>query len=1131
MDLFTMSEEGGQNPDPLGFRLDRLEVYNWGTFHDKVWSLELQGDTSLLTGDVGSGKSTLVDAILTLLVPPKRVTYNQAADAGARERSIRSYVLGFYGQKSTEEGGGIPESLRDKNSYSVILGVFCDRNFSRTVTLAQVFWFRDEAERTPRRFFVLAEKKISIGEQFSRIGNDMRLFRKRLESDQQVHTYDDYTQYGVAFRRMFGIRHLQALDLFQQTVSMKKVDSLTDFVRRNMLEEPDTRRNVDNLLRQFHDLEMAHQSVVKAKRQQEMLEPIDATGRKFEEASARREQFQGMRDIMACWFKEKEYEHKTGELKQKEVQAAECKELEEQKRKNFEEAEERLGSVRREMEKNGGQQLEAMENERKLQEMKKVHREAAVETYGKYAKSLGLGIPENEKEFAGNRDRLQEMLEEAGHREEELVQEHDDFRRNYEEAERSAKELEAEIHSLRQRKSNIPREFVDLRQRLCEDLELAEDELPFAGELMAVREEEEEWEGAIERLLRGLGISLLVPQVHYGEVANWMEHHHLHMRIVYYRVPEYTEPTDFSSMEEDRVCRKLAFNEDSPYFNWLAAEIRNRFHHVCCESIKDFRQQDFALSIAGQVKTNGRRHEKDDRHDIRDKRQYVLGFSNVKKVQALEEEWRNCEGEKEFFRKKLRANESEKKKIAQKTRGIESLKEIDAFEKIDLLSVEEELRRIRGMIEKLRQENDIYLELEKRAGKLKIEAETLKFEYEDLREKRSQLNGRISTLNEDVNALLNAIRVFPVEKRNQMYPLLEKCAVQALSPNGYEYAKRALQELEYQKWLSGQIKAASDAEAGYLKDMVGGMTKFKMDYPEQTNDIASDPEALEEYRAILERLRRDDLPRFESKFRELLKTNTIHEITLFQNHMAELCREIEERIHMINESLAEIDYNENRYIQLEYRDAPSDMVREFRNQLRACTDDAYTGSDDAYSETKFQQVADIVGRLQGRPNHVDEDRKWCAHVIDVRNWYNFAATERWRETDEEYEHYTDSGGKSGGQKEKLAYTILAASIIYNFGLAGRRVGEKSFRFVVIDEAFLKSSDDSARFGLELFKKLDLQLLVVTPLLKIATIEPFVAHVGFVYQDDGIHQSYLRNLTIHKLKEVRRQHEEKEGREL
>ena len=55
-------------------------------------------------------------------------------------------------------------------------------------------------------------------------------------------------------------------------------------------------------------------------------------------------------------------------------------------------------------------------------------------------------------------------------------------------------------------------------------------------------------------------------------------------------------------------------------------------------------------------------------------------------------------------------------------------------------------------------------------------------------------------------------------------------------------------------------------------------------------------------------------------------------------------------------------------------------------------------------------------------------------VTDVRNWFIFSASERWRDDDTEYENYTDSGGKSGGQKEKLAYTILAASLAYQFKL-------------------------------------------------------------------------------------------------
>ena len=124
-----------------GFRLDRLEVYNWGTFDQRVWSFDVAGRNALLTGDIGSGKSTLVDAITTLLLPANRISYNRAAGAETRERSLRSYVLGFYkSERSEVTGTSRPVALRDASSYSVILGVFTNRGYTSTVTLAQVFW-------------------------------------------------------------------------------------------------------------------------------------------------------------------------------------------------------------------------------------------------------------------------------------------------------------------------------------------------------------------------------------------------------------------------------------------------------------------------------------------------------------------------------------------------------------------------------------------------------------------------------------------------------------------------------------------------------------------------------------------------------------------------------------------------------------------------------------------------------------------------------------------------------------------------------------------------------------------------------------------------------------------------------
>jgi uncharacterized protein YPO0396 len=269
---------------------------------------------------------------------------------------------------------------------------------------------------------------------------------------------------------------------------------------------------------------------------------------------------------------------------------------------------------------------------------------------------------------------------------------------------------------------------------------------------------------------------------------------------------------------------------------------------------------------------------------------------------------------------------------------------------------------------------------------------------------------------------------------------------------------------------------------------------------------------------MLDKLNADDLPRFVARFKELLNENTIRDVANFQSQLHRERETIKERIAQINESLTQIDYNPGRFIALEAQATHDVDVRDFQTELRACTEGALTGSDDTqYSEAKFLQVKRIIERFRGREGTTEPDRRWTAKVTDVRNWFVFAASERWREDDSEYEHYADSGGKSGGQKEKLAYTVLAASLAYQFGLEWGVVRSRSFRFVVIDEAFGRGSDESTHYALTLFSRLNLQLLIVTPLQKIHVIEPFVAAVGFVHNQDG-QASVLRNLTIEEYRE-------------
>ena len=385
-------------------------------------------------------------------------------------------------------------------------------------------------------------------------------------------------------------------------------------------------------------------------------------------------------------------------------------------------------------------------------------------------------------------------------------------------------------------------------------------------------------------------------------------------------------------------------------------------------------------------------------------------------------------------------------------------------------------------------------------------------QLKDRHAKSSKTEQKISDA-EELRQQAQALLAETTEVTAQRFAMLAEMREEALASQVLTVESCDNRERDMRDWLQTRIDAEDSKIRRLTEKIIKAMTEYKKEWALETRDVDINIAAGPEFSSMLEGLLADDLPRFEGRFKELLNENTIREVANFQSQLARERETIKERIARINESLTQIDYNPGRYISLEAQMNFDADIRDFQTELRTCTEGALTGSEDAqYSEAKFLQVKRIIERFRGRDEHSDLDRRWTAKVTDVRNWFVFAASERWREDNTEHEHYADSGGKSGGQKEKLAYTVLAASLAYQFGLEWGAVRSRSFRFVVIDEAFGRGSDESAQYGLRLFAQLNLQLLIVTPLQKIHIIEPFVAGVGFVHSEDG-RTSVLRNLSI------------------
>lgn len=216
-----------------GYRLDRLELLNWGTFHGEAQVFAPRGEWSLLVGDNGSGKSTAIDAIRTLLVPPRLLSssYNDASGDGrkssGRDRTRRSYIRGAWASSSTiDSTTPTTQFLREPGVLSAIATVFADGLHSESVTLAQVLWEHDE---DVREIFAICRASRSLKDLLGQQTNTTEIKRTAKQNGWEV--FDSFPSYSERMRKLLHIPGEKALEVFNQAIGMKEVGDIDAFVR------------------------------------------------------------------------------------------------------------------------------------------------------------------------------------------------------------------------------------------------------------------------------------------------------------------------------------------------------------------------------------------------------------------------------------------------------------------------------------------------------------------------------------------------------------------------------------------------------------------------------------------------------------------------------------------------------------------------------------------------------------------------------------------------------------------------------------------------------------------------------------------------------------------------------------
>jgi uncharacterized protein YPO0396 len=1072
------------------FRMTRLQVYNWGTFSD-LHDIPISERGFLIVGRSGAGKSTLLDALSALLIPPRWIDFNAAAreaERAGRDRNLPSYVRGAWtAQTDAASGESAVRYLRTGTTWSA-LALHYASAAGQHVVLVQLFWIRGNANGNAdvKRYFLILERPFDLREigDFGSNNFDVRKLKQLLPD---AFARDEFSPYSERFRRLLGIDSDMALRLLHKTQSAKNMGDLNAFLRDFMLDKPETFAVADRLVAEFGELNAAHQAVVTAREQVQTLAPARSRHQQMDTLALQRNALEELTAGMHSYRESLRIRLLEERIAERAIEIAALAGKVQRQQGTLDNRSAALADLERQRREAGGEQIESFENQLGVlasQREERLHKRGQAVNA---CKALAW-------DFRGDPQGFAELLGMA--RQEIDAWQNDD---SYDDAAAAlGRELDAargalsgisqEVVSLRRQPSNIPAPMLLLRRQLAQAIGVAEGALPFVGELLEVKPEEQAWRGAIERVLRGFALSILVDESHYAALSGHINEVDLGTRLTYYRTVR-AEKGASSALAPESLVLKVRVKEGG-FADWLQAELRQRFDYACVDSLRSFRAaRERALTREGQVKHSRTRHEKDDRHAVDARRHWVLGFDNREKLALYEQEERALQERERELDGRLRVLRAQRQARGARLLHCQTLANLQ-WQEVDVLPLAERIAAIERQLAALRDGNTDLRRIDER-----------------LRAQHELVTAARHAVGEETVALRTAERQVG-ELETQLARLRADAGLVPLTPHqqaGLDqrfHAWReeiALEDVDsadraVAKVLNEEIKAIDGELAQGEKFVEAQFATFIGRWKAESDGLDARLVAAPDFFRKLARLETDGLPAYEQRFFELLHDQSHQNLAALSSYLNDGRKAILARMEQVNDSLRQVPFNrsgdQQTYLHIQPKDRQLPEVRQFKQDIVAALSHAWTEEREA-AEQRFVELRRLVDRLSSQET---AHRRWRDAVLDVRLHVEFIARE-FDEAGQEIQVHHSGAGLSGGQRQKLATTVLAAALRYQLG--GSDTGVPTYAPVVLDEAFDKADNEFTALAMNIFANFGFQMIVATPLKSVMTLEPFIGGACFV----------------------------------
>lgn len=1077
------------------FHLSRLQVINWGVF-DGYHSVPISAGGSLIAGASGSGKSSLLDAISLGFLPFNRRNFNASGDntaagSSAGRRTVDKYVRGAWGQRSDAGVSQVIYLRGDGTTWSAVAVTYTS-NTGRSITGLVLKWLTGESRSDSSSRFVLGDGDIDIEEVCNRWAAG-RFDSSAFKDGGWRFSTKVESQYLAQLYASIGIRASEAAQqLLGKAKSLKSVGGLEQFVRDFMLDEPDSLARLPEALKQIDPLVEARELLAVAQRKRKILGDIETIQIRYASESSDL----GIIDLVDTQMVRAYTDH---------VRLQQCPAQVENLDGTIDQLENEYGDLTRQLNlaKAEGDSLNAQisgasTNVGPLQSQVAAAEAQAEEITRRYAAyeemvtAQGLPVPETADEFWNLREDLSKQAAGLAVKLERGREASTDAEYAQKAARIARDHAAKELKRVEQVGSALPEFAVTMREHICTAVGIDPSALPYVAELMDLRPEENRWRAAVEKVLRSVGLRLLVPDEHYAKVLRFVNETNMRGRLALHHV-RINAPD--RAPEPNTLAGKLfVVKPDHPCAAEALDVLSAAGDHICVDTPDLFTRFRRAVTDAGLYKDSDRLAIKDDRRALKPS-EYIYQGDITAKLDALTAEL--AEAEETFTQARRAADDiaAGRQQWRDRAAACKAIcEQFPQWSQIDTETADGHADRLREQYDLLMADNPDVEALSVRAEECWNDIQTLMTRRGAVQTRRDDLDGRRTRLMDLQDRLAPAAISDAATDLLRRYSAEVPVALELLNPEPHREA------------LLGAIRRERDQLTESRRrshdELARIIATFDASFPDAIpNDSADFDERVHDYVAVCRHIDERELPDAYDRMMRLITEQAPDAILTLHRVAEQETRRISDQIDRVNTGLGSVEFN--RGTRLTLRATPrslvavaelTDIVKSISRRI------AEVGLGD--KKAILDQYADIL-RLRNRlAGNSPEDRAWTRDALDVRNRFTFDCAEWDVRSEELIRTHSNAGDNSGGEQEKLMAFCLAGALSFN--LANPESGDNKpvFAQLMLDEAFSKSDPQFAQQALQAFRKFGFQLVIVATVQNATTIQPYIDGVVMVSKTEA-----------------------------